>query len=106
MNIKKRTIDTIINNKQNEAYEDGKTLNDQIHAMEQGGLITAADSVQLSAQHDVVMDNTVTHLANQDVLNRTAGIAVTGDDGVLLVEAGYTIDLAGVTLLLFYSRLL
>ena len=68
--------------------------------------MTATDSVQLSAQHDVVMDNMATHLANQDVLNRTAGIAVTGDDGVLLVEAGYTIDLAGVTLLLFYSRLL
>ncbi|WP_276836590.1 hemagglutinin repeat-containing protein [Megasphaera stantonii] len=44
------------------------------------------------------MDNTVTHLANQDVLNRTAGIAVTGDDGVLLVEAGHNIDLAGATL--------
>ena len=64
----------------------------------QGGLMTAADSVQLSAQHDVVMENTVTHLANQDVLNRTAGIAVTGDDGVLLVEAGHNIDLAGATL--------
>uniref|UniRef100_UPI002593E628 hemagglutinin repeat-containing protein n=2 Tax=Megasphaera TaxID=906 RepID=UPI002593E628 len=58
----------------------------------------ATDSVQLSAQHDVVMDNTATHLANQDVLNRTAGIAVTGDDGVLLVEAGHNIDLAGATL--------
>lgn len=34
----------------------------------QGGLMTAADSVQLSAQHDVVMDNMATHLANQDVL--------------------------------------
>ncbi|WP_346681694.1 hemagglutinin repeat-containing protein [Megasphaera stantonii] len=60
--------------------------------------MTATDSVQLSAQHDVVMENTVTHLANQDILNRTAGIAVTGADGVLLVEAGHNIDLAGATL--------
>ena len=64
----------------------------------QGGLMTAADSVQLSAQHDVVMDTTVTHFANQDVLNRTAGIAVTDKDGVLLVEAGHDINLAGATL--------
>ena len=57
-------------------------------------LLTASDSVQLSAQHDVVMDTTVTHLANQDVLNRTAGIAVTGDDSMLFVEAGHDIKLS------------
>ncbi|MCH4166470.1 MAG: hemagglutinin repeat-containing protein, partial [Megasphaera sp.] len=67
-------------------------------SIHQGGLMTATDGVQLQAKQDITMDNTVDHLKNQDVLNRTAGIAVTGKDGVLLVEAGRDVNLAGATL--------
>jgi hypothetical protein len=48
----------------------------------QGGRITATDAIQLKAKNDITMDNTVQHLANQDVLDRTAGIAVSGNQGV------------------------
>ncbi|MCH4167124.1 MAG: hypothetical protein LKF40_05635 [Megasphaera sp.] len=67
-------------------------------SIHQGGLMTATDGVQLQAKQDITMDNTVDHLKNQDVLNRTAGIAVTGKDGVLLVKAGRDVNLAGATL--------
>jgi filamentous hemagglutinin family protein len=67
-------------------------------SIHQGGLMTATDGVQLQAKQDITMDNTVDHLKNQDVLNRTAGIAVTGKDGVLLVAAGRDVNLAGATL--------
>ena len=37
------------------------------------------------------MTDTLRHEKNQDVLHTTAGIAVKGKDGVLLMEAGYNI---------------
>ncbi|EJU28146.1 hemagglutinin repeat-containing protein, partial [Selenomonas sp. CM52] len=42
--------------------------------------------------------STSEHLANQDVLNTTAGIAVKGADGVLVASAGKNIELVGATL--------
>ncbi|KMO85886.1 hypothetical protein AB840_11175 [Megasphaera cerevisiae DSM 20462] len=64
----------------------------------QGGLVTATDAIQLKAKKDITMDNTVQHLANQDVLDRTAGIAVSGNQGVVILDAGHNVNLAGATL--------
>ena len=44
------------------------------------------------------MTDTLRHEKNQDVLHTTAGIAVKGTDGVLLMEAGKDIHLTGATL--------
>ena len=44
------------------------------------------------------MTDTLRHEKNQDVLHTTAGIAVKGKDGVLLMEAGKDIHLTGATL--------
>jgi filamentous hemagglutinin len=64
----------------------------------QGGRITATDAIQLKAKNDITMDNTVQHLANQDVLDRTAGIAVSGNQGVVILDAGHNANLAGATI--------
>ncbi|OKY52980.1 hypothetical protein BSR42_09860, partial [Megasphaera cerevisiae] len=64
----------------------------------QGGRITATDAIQLKAKNDITMDNTVQHLVNQDVLDRTAGIAVSGNQGVVILDAGHNVNLAGATL--------
>lgn len=44
------------------------------------------------------MTDTLRHRKNQDSLDTTAGIAVKGKDGVLLMEAGKDIHLTGATL--------
>lgn len=44
------------------------------------------------------MTDTLRYEKNQDVLHTTAGIAVKGKDGVLLMEAGKDIHLIGATL--------
>lgn len=44
------------------------------------------------------MTDTLRYEKNQDVLHTTAGIAVKGKDGVLLMEAGKDIHLTGATL--------
>ena len=64
----------------------------------QDGRITGKDRVTLTAGRNVTMDTGVTHLANEDTATRTAGIAVTGPDGVLIVSAGKDIRLAGAAL--------
>ena len=43
------------------------------------------------------MTDTLRHEKNQDVLHTTAGIAVQGKDGVLLMAAGKDIHLTGAT---------
>lgn len=50
------------------------------------------------ADNNITMQDTVLHAKNQDVLHTTAGIAVQGKDGVLLIAAGKDIHLTGVTL--------
>ena len=64
----------------------------------QGGRITATDAIQLKAKKDITMDNTVQHLANQAVLDRTAGIAVSGNQGVVTVRSGSDVHLTTQTL--------
>ena len=62
------------------------------------GTIDATDTVQLLAGRDIRMNNTITHLQNQDILTSMAGIAVSGDEGVLLLSANRDVKLAGATL--------
>lgn len=64
----------------------------------QTGQVTASDHLQMQAKGNITIESTATHLANQDVLDRTAGIAVTSTDGVAIISAGQDLDLAGATL--------
>ena len=64
----------------------------------QTGQVTASDRLQMQAKGNITIESTATHLANQDVLDRTAGIAVTSTDGVAIISAGKDLDLAGATL--------
>ena len=66
--------------------------------IKESGIIHAEKQVSLSADHNITMQDTVLHEKNQDVLHTTAGIAVKGKDGVLLMEAGKDIHLTGATL--------
>ena len=68
------------------------------HDIKENGIIHAEKQVSLTADHDITMQDTVLHEKNQDVLHTTAGIAVKGKDGVLLMEAGKDIHLTGATL--------
>lgn len=64
----------------------------------QTGQVTASDRLQMQAKGNITIESTAIHLANQDVLDRTAGIAVTSTDGVAIISAGQDLDLAGATL--------
>ena len=68
------------------------------HDIKESGIIHAENQVSLTADHNITMQDTVLHAKNQDVLHTTAGIAVKGKDGVLLMEAGKDIHLTGATL--------
>ena len=68
------------------------------HDIKESGIIHAEKQVSLSADNNITMQDTVLHAKNQDVLHTTAGIAVKGKDGVLLMEAGKDIHLTGATL--------
>lgn len=68
------------------------------HDITQNGLVSAEKKVSLYAYHNIAMQDTVLHEKNQYVLHTTAGIAVKGKDGVLLMEAGKDIHLTGATL--------
>ena len=61
-------------------------------------LITGEDRAALTAGRDISMGNTIFHGKNQDILDTTAGIAVKGKEGVLLMESGRDIHLTGATL--------
>ena len=62
------------------------------------GSVIGDKKVILDAKNNITAESTTEHLAHQDVLNTTAGIAVKGDEGVLVVSAGKNIALAGATL--------
>ena len=62
------------------------------------GSVIGDKAVVLEAKNNIDVSSTTEHLAHQDVLNTTAGIAVKGDEGVLVVSAGKNIALAGATL--------
>ena len=68
------------------------------HDITQNSLVSAEEKINLYADHNITMQDTVLHAKNQDVLHTTAGIAVKGKDGVLLMEAGKDIHLTGATL--------
>ena len=62
------------------------------------GSVIGDKKVILDAKNNITVESTTEKLAHQDVLNTTAGIAVKGDEGVLVVSAGKNIALAGATL--------
>ena len=62
------------------------------------GSVIGDKAVVLEAKNNIDVSSTTERLAHQDVLNMTAGIAVKGDEGVLVVSAGKNIALAGATL--------
>ena len=68
------------------------------HDITQNSLVSAEEKINLYADHNITMQDTVLHAKNQDVLHTTAGIAVKGKDGVLLMEAGNNIHLDTDTL--------
>ena len=68
------------------------------HDIKESGIIHAENQVSLTADNNITMQDTVLHEKNQDVLHTTAGIAVKGKDGILLMEAGKDIHLTGATL--------
>ncbi|WP_241234851.1 hemagglutinin repeat-containing protein [Veillonella caviae] len=64
----------------------------------QQGQIVGRDAVGLQAKENITFNNSIEHLTNQDVLHKTAGIAVTGDTGVMIVSAGNDVNLGGATI--------
>ena len=64
----------------------------------QQGQIVGRDAVELQAKEDIAFSNSIAHLTNQDVIHKTAGIAVTGDTGVMIVSAGNDVNLGGATI--------
>ena len=78
-------------------YGDTVQLNAS-HDIKESGIIHAEKQVSLTANNNITMQDTVLHEKNQDMLHTTAGIAVKGTDGVLLMEAGKDIHLTGATL--------
>ena len=68
------------------------------HDINVRGSVIGDKKVILDAKNNITVESTTEKLAHQDVLNTTAGIAVKGDEGVLVVSAGKNIALAGATL--------
>ncbi len=64
----------------------------------QGGQVKAEKEARLEAGGSFRMENKGERLKNQDLLAKTAGIAVQGENGVLLVSAGKDLRIAGGTL--------
>ena len=64
----------------------------------QQGQIVGRDAVELQAKKDITFNNSIAHLTNQDVIHKTAGMAVTGDTGVMIVSAGNDVNLGGATI--------
>ncbi|WP_273317907.1 hemagglutinin repeat-containing protein, partial [Dialister succinatiphilus] len=62
------------------------------------GIIEGENTVALKAGRDITVKNTIRHGKNQDMLDTTAGIAVKGKEGVLLMQAGRDITLTSATL--------
>ena len=71
-----------------------KASQDIIHS----GIIEGENKVSLDAGRNIVMKDTIQHGKNQDILDTTAGIAVKGQEGVLLMQAGQDITMTGATL--------
>lgn len=64
----------------------------------QSGIIEGEDRISLDAGRNITMKNTIQHGMNQDILDTTAGIAVKGKEGLLLMQSGQDITMTGATL--------
>lgn len=71
-----------------------KASQDIVHS----GIIEGEDRISLDAGRNITMKNTIQHGMNQAILDTTAGIAVKGQEGVLLMQAGQDITMTGATL--------
>ena len=71
-----------------------KASQDIVHS----GIIEGENKILLDAGRNILMKDTVQHGKNQDILDITAGIAVKGKEGVLLMQAGQDITMTGATL--------
>lgn len=71
-----------------------KASQDIVHS----GIIEGENKILLDAGRNITMKNTIQHGKNQDILDTTAGIAVKGEKGVLLMQAGQDITMTGATL--------
>ena len=68
------------------------------HDIDLRGSLVGDKKVLLEAENNITAKSTTEKLAHQDVLHTTAGIAVKGDEGVLVASAGKNIELVGATL--------
>ena len=66
--------------------------------LESTGTIQGKDRVELAADRNLTIRSTKDTLAHQDVLDRTAGIAAEGKDGVLFLQAGNNLEVTGAVL--------
>ena len=66
--------------------------------LESTGTIRGKDRVELAADRNLTIRSTKATLAHQDVLDRTAGIAAEGKDGVLFLQAGNNLEVTGAVL--------
>ena len=64
----------------------------------QSGIIEGENKVSIDAGRNISIKDTIQHGKNQDILDTTAGIAVKGQEGVLLLQAGQDITMTGATL--------
>ena len=64
----------------------------------QSGIIEGEDRISLDAGRNITMKNTIQHGMNQAILDTTAGIAVKGKEGLLLMQSGQDITMTGATL--------
>ena len=71
-----------------------KASQDIVHS----GIIEGENKILLDAGRNILMKDTVQQGKNQDILDTTAGIAVKGKEGVLLLQAGQDITMTGATL--------
>ena len=71
-----------------------KASQDIVHS----GIIEGENKILLDAGRNILMKDTVQHGKSQDILDTTAGIAVKGKEGVLLMQAGQDITMTGATL--------
>ena len=71
-----------------------KASQDIVHS----GIIEGENKILLDAGRNILMKDTVQHGQNQDILDTTAGIAVKGKEGVLLMQSGQDITMTGATL--------
>ncbi len=71
-----------------------KASQDIVHS----GIIEGEDRISLDAGRNITMKNTIQHGMNQAILDTTAGIAVKGKEGLLLMQSGQDITMTGATL--------